>query len=97
MAENKEKLRNALRDVHKQNINPYLIRDWSRDANLQYPCRNHIRQWVREEFLNRWRNFGLKYTDGSLGAFSDGQATNHNLHYGIKNASKAITAVTSPR
>ena len=29
MAENKEKLRNALRDVHKQNINPYLIRDWS--------------------------------------------------------------------
>ena len=51
MAENKEKLRNALRDVHKQNINPYLIRDWSRDSNLQYPCRNHIRQWVRRRIF----------------------------------------------
>lgn len=42
-------------------------KDWSREDSVEFPSRSHIRGWVREEFLNRWRNFGLQYTHDSGG------------------------------
>ena len=58
-------------DVNDQPVDAYMEKDWSRGDILQYPCRNHIRNWVREEFLNRWRNFGLNYTHTTGGEASN--------------------------
>ena len=58
-------------DVNDQPVDAYMEKDWSRGDILQYPCRNHIRNWVREEFLNSWRNFGLNYTHTTGGEASN--------------------------
>ena len=58
-------------DVNDQPVDAFMERDWSRGDVLQYPCRNHVRNWVREEFLNRWRNFGLNYTHTTGGEASN--------------------------
>ena len=48
------------------------VKDWAREDGVEFPCRSQIRPWVREELLNRWRNFGLNYTHET-----GGQATNY--------------------
>ena len=65
---------------HKRlNIQPTHIpsvedeKDWAREDSVEFPSRSHIRGWVREELLNRWRNFGLQYTH-EFG----GEATNYD-------------------
>jgi len=53
-------------------VSPYAVRDWAREDRFEFPSRNHIRDWVREEFLNRARNFGSRYTEsGETSNFSD--------------------------
>ena len=89
MATNKNSRDAILKGVNKQNIDPFLVKDWSRDSNLQFPMRNHIRQWVREEFLNRWRNFGLNFTHTG-----GGEATDYPIGFGV-DQSVAINAVTA--
>ena len=71
------KTRNSERNMRSQQIDKREEGDWSREDTSQFPMRTHIRDWVREEFLNRWRNFGLQYTHGS-GGVSSGQATNYD-------------------
>lgn len=70
----KHNSRNLIDNVNDQFVDAFMVKDWSREDNLQFPCRNHIRQWVREEFLNRWRNFGLNYTHDTGGEASNASA-----------------------
>ena len=57
-----------LRNLHLKSQNGTKVSvdeegDWPREFNKEFPFRHQIRNWVREEFVNRWRNIGLKYTD----------------------------------
>ena len=64
------------RIMHTANGNmpsPAEVKDWAREDGVEFPARSQIRPWVREELLNRWRNFGLNYTHESAG-----QATNYD-------------------
>lgn len=66
----------SVRDIIMRSVkgNPAArddVRDWPREANELSFCNTQIRNWVREELVNRWRNFGLSYTN-------TGQATNYD-------------------
>lgn len=60
-----------LKSIKGNPASNFEIKDWPREAIEEWPCNTHIRNWVREELLNRWRNFGMNYTDS-------GQATNYD-------------------
>ena len=67
---------------HDQPLDAFAERDWCVEDDLQFPARTQIRKWVREEFLNRWRNFGLQYTHLAPGAenYAAGESTQYNAH-----------------
>lgn len=64
---------NDLRNISKQDVEVSNegVRDWSREDMVEFPARTHIRDWVREEFINRLRNFGLNYTHATEGESTD--------------------------
>ena len=39
------------------------IKDYTREAQVEFPARTQIRNWTRQEFINRTINFGLQYTE----------------------------------
>ena len=69
-------------NVHDQPLDFVAEKDWCVEDDLQFPARNQMRKWVREEFLNRWRNFGLQYTHLTPGAenYASGEATQYNAY-----------------
>jgi hypothetical protein len=72
-----EAIRNLmLRSINGDKAANDEVRDWPREKTQEMCVSSQIRNWVREEFVNRWRNIGLNYTHGIEGQVPAGQATN---------------------
>lgn len=72
-----EAIRNLmLRSINGDKAANDEVRDWPREKTQEMCVASQIRNWVREEFVNRWRNIGLNYTHGIEGQVPAGQATN---------------------
>ena len=56
-------------------------KDYTREDQVEFPARTQIRNWVRQEFMNRTRNFGMQYTDSGESSDYDTQTLDYMRVY----------------